>query len=166
MATPTNLPAAFSSGAVLTAAQQNALRGAFRVLQVVYGSTTTEVNNATSTFADTTLTASITPQSSSSKVLVMVSQNGCFKNNANSQNRMVIRILRDATNIGQNGSLFLYTDTATGNGGSFSMSVLDTPATISATTYKTQFQNPANTSGISVQENSARSTMILMEISA
>jgi hypothetical protein len=31
MATPTNLPASFVSGAILTAAQQNDLRGAFRV---------------------------------------------------------------------------------------------------------------------------------------
>jgi hypothetical protein len=33
MATPTNLPATFVAGNVLTAAQQNGLRGAFRVLQ-------------------------------------------------------------------------------------------------------------------------------------
>ena len=41
MATPTNLPASFVAGAILTAAQQNDLRGAFRVLQVVQGTTTT-----------------------------------------------------------------------------------------------------------------------------
>ena len=35
MATPTTLPASFTAGQVLTAAQMNDLRGAFRVLQVV-----------------------------------------------------------------------------------------------------------------------------------
>jgi hypothetical protein len=167
MATPTNLPASFVTGAVLTAAQQNDLRGAFRVLQVIYGSTTTATTNNTSTFADTTLTASITPQSTSSKVLVMVSQNGCFKNSANSENRMNIRLMRGATNIGKvSGDLFLYTNTADSNGGAASISVLDTPATTSATTYKTQFSNPNNTAAVIVQEGSALSTMVLMEISA
>jgi len=166
MATPTNLPAAFSTAQVLTAAQQNALRGAFRVLQVIYGTTTTETTNSTSTFADTTLTASITPQSVDSKVLVMVSQNGLFKQATNSQNRIKVRVMRGATNIGENGNLYLYTDTATGNGGSYSISILDSPATTSATTYKTQFQNPANVAAVLTQENSARSTIVLMEISA
>jgi hypothetical protein len=35
MATPTTLPASFVAGNILTAAQLNNLRGAFRVLQVV-----------------------------------------------------------------------------------------------------------------------------------
>jgi hypothetical protein len=166
MATPTNLPAAQTTGNVLTAAYVNDLRGAFRVLQVIYGTTTTETSNSTSTFADTTLTASITPQSTSSKVLVMVSQNGLFKQATDSQNRIKVRVMRGATNIGENGNLFLYTDTAIGNGGSYSISILDNPATTSATTYKTQFQNPANVAAVITQENSARSTIILMEISA
>ena len=167
MATPTNLPASQTTGNVLTAAYVNDLRGAFRVLQVVYGSTSTATTNNTSTFADTSLTASITPQSSSSKVLVMVSQNGCFKNSANSENRMNIRLMRGATNIAKvSGDLFLYTNTADSNGASASISFLDTPATTSATTYKTQFSNPNNTAAVIVQEGSAVSTIVLMEISA
>ena len=167
MATPTNLPASQTTGNVLTAAYVNDLRGAFRVLQVIYGTTTTQVTNNTNVYADTTLTASITPQSTSSKVLVMVSQNGCFKTSANAENRMNVRVLRGATNIGDaTGNLFLYTSSAIGNGGALSISILDTPATTSATTYKTQFQNPNNTAGVLVQENSARSTIILMEVSA
>ena len=167
MATPTNLPASQTTGNVLTAAYVNDLRGAFRVLQVVYGSTTTQVTNNTDVYADTTLTASITPQSTNSKVLVMVSQNGCFKTSSNSENRMNVRVLRGATNIGNaTGNLFLYTGSAIGNGGALSISILDTPATTSATTYKTQLQNPNNTAGVLVQENSAQSTIILMEVSA
>jgi hypothetical protein len=167
MATPTNLPASFTVGQVLTANAMDGLRGAFRVLQVVYGSTSTATTNATSTFADTTLTATITPQATSSKVLVLVSQNGCFKNNSNAENRMNVRLLRGATVIAKiSGDLFLYTNTAISNGGAASVSFLDDPATTSATTYKTQFQNPNNTSGVIVQEGSSVSTMILMEISA
>lgn len=137
------------------------------VLQVVYGSTTTSTQNNTSTYADTTLTATITPKSSSSKVLVMVSQNGLYKQSANAENRIKIIVLRGSTNIGQmGGDLLLYTGTAIGNGGSASISILDEPATTSATTYKTQFMNPNNTAGVFVQENSGRSTIVLMEIAA
>ena len=167
MATPTNLPASQTTGNVLTAAYVNDLRGSFRVLQVIYGSTSTATTNNTSTFADTTLTATITPQSSSSKVLVMVSQNGCFKSSANSENRMNLRLVRTATTIAKmSGDLFLYTGNAESNGASASISYLDSPATTSATTYKTTFCNPNNTAACIVQEGSAVSTMILMEISA
>lgn len=165
MATPTNLPASFVTGAVLTAAQQNDLRGAFRVLQVVYAGTTTNVSNSTNVFVDTTLTATITPQFSSSKILVMVAQQ-CFKNNANAENRIELRTFRGATQIATTGGLFLYTGTADFGQNTYSLCVLDTPATTSATTYKTQFQNPNNTAEVQVQVNSALSTIILMEISA
>jgi len=167
MATPTNLPASQTTGNVLTAAYVNDLRGSFRVLQVIYGSTSTATTNNTSTFADTTLTASITPQSSSSKVLVMVSQNGCFKSSANAENRMNIRLVRGATTLAKmSGDLFLYTGNAESNGASASISYLDNPATTSATTYKTTFMNPNNTAACIVQEGSAVSTIVLMEISA
>ena len=71
MATPTNLPAAFTVGQVATAAQMNDLRGAFRILQVIQGTTSTRTSSSTTTYADTTLSASITPTSSSSKILVI-----------------------------------------------------------------------------------------------
>jgi hypothetical protein len=167
MATPTNLPAAQTTGNVLTAAYVNDLRGAFRVLQVVYASTSTATTNITSTFADTTLTASITPQSTSNKVLVLVSQNGCFKSSADAENRMNLRLLRGATNIAaMSGALFLYTGSAISNGAAASISLLDSPASVASVTYKTQFMNPNNTASVIVQEGSAVSTMVLLEISA
>jgi hypothetical protein len=165
MATPTTLPGDFTPGQVLTAGEMDALRGAFRVLQVVYGSTTTEVTNNTNVMADTTLTATITPQATSSKVLVIIAQQA-FKNNANAENRMQINTLRNATQIATTGSLFLYTSTADFGQNTYSLCLLDTPATTSATTYKTQFNNPNNTASARTQINNALSTIILMEISA
>ena len=167
MATPTALPATFVASTVLPASDLNLLRGSFRILQVLMASSATSTTNTTSTFADTTLTLAITPQYSSSKVLVMISQNGCYKTNGNSENRMNIRLMRDATNIAKvSGDLFLYTNTAQGNGGAASISLLDSPATTSAVTYKTQFMNPQNVSGVIVQEGSANSTIVLLEVSA
>ena len=166
MATPTTLPATFVSGDVLTATQMNNLRGAFRVLQVIYGETTTAVDSSSTTYADTGLTATITPSSTSSKVLVLVNQNGLRKSPGNTENAINIRVLRGATQINQN-LLIGYTNSLLDlRSGSFSVSILDSPATTSATTYKTTFSNNSATAVVTVQQDSSRSTMILMEISA
>jgi hypothetical protein len=133
------------------------------ILQTVYGGTTTNVSNNTNTFADTTLTATITPKSTSSKVLVMIAQQA-FKSNANAENRLEIKTLRGATQIATTGSLFLYSGVADYMQSTYSLCVLDNPATTSATTYKTQFQNPNNTASVQVQTNSSLSTIILQEI--
>jgi hypothetical protein len=97
MATPTTLPASFVAGSILTAAELNDLRGAFRVLQVVNATTSTTTSNSTSTYADTSLTATITPTSTSSKILVFVNQAGCGKETNNVY--LQLRLLRDASEI-------------------------------------------------------------------
>ena len=166
MATPTNLPASFSSGAVLTATQQNALRGAFRILQVVQGTTSTITSSSTSAYADTTLTATITPQSATSKILVMVSHGTVSKSNANIFNGVMLRLVRGATTIANFGAYIGFTATALDNTGSCSTVYLDSPATTSATTYKTQFSNNAAAASVTVQTNSSLSTITLLEVSA
>lgn len=167
MATPTNLPATFTTGAVLTAAQMNDLRGAFRILQVVSASTATEATNSTNVFADTGLSATITPQSTTSTVLVLVNQNGCNKRSGNSTSHIVLRLLRGASEIATLDSGGGYTGTSSDLFfGGVGAAYLDSPATTSATTYKTQFRNNPNAYGVQVQANSSRSTITLMEISA
>jgi hypothetical protein len=164
MATPTNLPASFVSGAILTAAQQNDLRGAFRVLQVVSASTTTVTNNATTTFVDTALSASITPQSATNKVLC-ITFNACAKSADNALNGVKLQVLRGATVI--NTYRFgLYTNTAVIQIGSLDMIVLDSPATTSATTYKVQIANENASNIAQYAPNNTQSTIVLMEISA
>ena len=166
MATPTNLPAAFSSGAVLTAAQQNALRGAFRILQVVQGTTTTVTSNSTTTYSDTTLTATITPQSATSKILVMVSHGTIFRSNGNVFNGVNLRLVRGASVISTFGAGIGYTGTAIDLTSSCSTVYLDSPATTSATIYKTQFSNNAAAALAQVQTSSSTSTITLLEVSA
>lgn len=165
MATATNLPASFVSGAILTADQMNNLRGAFRVLQVVAGSTSTQVVSDTTTPVDTGLTATITPQSTSNKILVCISQNGLLKITGNTS--MALSVFRGGTNIGTilgQGGQTQNTDT-NGFGGVSSM-ILDSPATTSATTYKTSFYSVANIPTVAVQHTNIVSTIVLMEISA
>jgi hypothetical protein len=167
MATPTNLPATFTVGQTLTAAQVNGLRGAFRILQVVYGATSLSTTNSTSTFISTNLSASITPQSTTSKILVCVFQNGVVKSAGNSQSHIALQVLRSGTNIGQISSTSLYTNSNTElRIGTISAMILDSPATLSAVTYSTQFMNPANAAQIGVQFASDVSTIVLCEVSA
>jgi hypothetical protein len=146
--------------------------GGGKLLQVVNVTYGTETTSSSSTYADTGLTATITPSSATSKVLVIVTQQGVQKNAANALNAVDLRLLRGATSILTMGDYNASTGTALNlNIGSVSASYLDSPATTSATTYKTQFRNPNNTATVRVQSydtaaGSALSTITLMEIGA
>ena len=161
MATPTNLPASFVTGNVLTAAQMNNLRGAFRILQVVTATYATAVTSTSATYVDSGLTANITPQSTSSLILAFYSENvyssaattGCG-----------IRLVRDVTVL-ETKIDYCY-GTASGLLANHGMWYLDSPATTSALTYKTQFNRTTGAGTVFVQPNNNPSSLILMEISA
>ncbi len=137
-----------------------------KVLQVVYGSHGTQASNNTATFTDTGLTATITPSLNTSKVLVLVSQNGCLKENNNANNAVGLRLLRDSTDLGNFAVALTFTGVAEKNTGAASFGYLDTPSTTSALTYKTQFKNDFNGTGVLVQHASAVSSIVLLEIGA
>ena len=125
----------------------------------------TIASNATGTFADTGLTATITPKFATSKILVLVDQNGVGKSAANAGNGVDIRLVRNGSQIVYMNYYAAYTGTAIANNvGSVSTNYLDSPATTSATTYKTQFLNPNNSATAYVQNSSETSTITLMEI--
>lgn len=136
-----------------------------KVLQVVAAYTTTATTSATSTFIDTTLTANITPSSTSSKVLILVSQNGLVKSNANASTGMSLRLLRGGTNLITFAYELLQTNTTINNKGSASTGYLDSPATTSSTTYKTQMASTSNNANVTANENGT-SSIILIEIGA
>lgn len=147
MATPTTLPDAFTSGQVLTAAEMNALRGAFRILQVV-STTKTDTFSASlagsSTISVTGLAVTITPTSATSNVLVSWDITGT----TDGARGAYVIIDRGGTSIGigdtagsrslVTGSGVTYSPTMmTGSAGSH----LDSPATTSPTTYTVQLFN-------------------------
>ena len=138
--------------------------GGGKVLQVVAATTTTNTSNSTSTFADTNLTATITPTLNTSKILVLVNQNGCTKNVAHANNALHIQVLRGATQIGITVNVGQTTTALRFDGMSVGFSILDAPATTSATTYKTQFKNDNNGASVSVQQFNDTSTIVLLEI--
>ncbi len=134
------------------------------VLQVVSASTSTVVTNSTTTYADTGLTATITPKFNTSKILVLVSQS-CFKSNGNLNNAVNIKLFRGATDFGRIVYAQGYTGTTIENYGQPATQYLDSPATTSSTTYKTQFANNAAAALVSVQPDSiGLSNITLMEI--
>lgn len=140
--------------------------GSPKVIQVVQGQTSTNVTMSSSTPVDTGLTATITPKFSTSKVLVMVTQNGVYKSNGNAGNYVALNLQRNGGNI-MNWYQGAFTNTAIENiAGSAAINYIDSPATTSATTYKTQIWNPNNTANVAVQVNGMVSTITLIEIGA
>jgi hypothetical protein len=140
--------------------------GGGKVLQVIMATTSTEVANSTSTLVDSGITATITPSSASSKVLVLVTM-AVGKTAGNTGNHLIAALLRGATNVISYDAGHLYTGSALILVAERSFNYLDTPATTSATTYKVQFSNSSNNAAIKAQFDSAStSTIILMEIGA
>jgi hypothetical protein len=161
MATPTTLPASFTAGAVLTAAQMNDLRGAFRILQVVSATTTTAAVSASATWITSNLTVSITPQSATSKIFVVINQMG-YHDTAGGNSGY--RLLRGAT------VLQTQLDPIQTSGGPLigfmGFTYLDSPATTSATTYSTEINRRLGAGTFYAQVNSNPANITVFEVSA
>jgi len=173
-----------ANGTVLTADSAEATgmkwaaaAGGGKVLQVVQGTykPTSDITIATSTLTDTNLTATITPSSSSSKILVMVAQHALgYRTYFYSGSKFAL--LRDATQIGDTivsgtNSFEFFAESTTGVGfgikGWYSYTILDSPATTSATTYKIQMAPNTTANSGQVQIFAGfQSNIILMEIGA
>lgn len=138
------------------------------VLQVVQGKTSTVATTTSGTPVDTNLTATITPSSTSNKILVTVHQNGVGKQTTDTT--LQLTLVRGSTTISRFGSNVGYTGNSNTNApGSSSTAFLDSPATTSSVTYKTQMAAfSANGGTVFAQGNigagSAESTITLMEI--
>ena len=142
-----------------------------KVLQVVQGTHATPVSNSTSTYADTGLTASITPISTSNKILVLVNQSYLIQNTTASQAGGSIRLLRDTTRISGGIERYeLYLRAVGSNNrsayGRQTINFLDTPSSTSALTYKTQLARYVSGDSISTSPSSMEASIILMEVSA
>jgi len=139
------------------------------VIQVVQGSTTTSTAIAVTSYTDVTLSASITPTSTSSKILVVVSQAGHVYSNQTSNRWSSMRIMRDTTQvhevtqgIGGRGGLSTGSDRSTS--ASVSLTHLDPPSSASALTYKVQAKISNTDSNYTAQVSNSPSTITLMEI--
>jgi len=158
MATPTNLPAVEVANTTLPASWLNDLRGAFRILQVVTGITNTQTSTGSATYSDAGLSASITPQATTNKILVMAQINYY---NA-STNKANFNLVRGSTQINETNPLG--GDANNIDGGHF-LTLLDSPNTTAATTYKVQFKTNAAATYLRASAT-ATCTIYLIEVSA
>ena len=174
MATPTSLPATFVAGNVLTAAQMNGLRGAFRILQVASTTKLDAFSTTSTSLVDITdLSVSITPSSASNKVLVIANSNLAHSSTAGE----ILQLVRDSTALcvstagsNLNGTFSSNIYNATNNQSEpIAFSFLDSPATTSATTYKLQTRTATGTVYVNRNTNgtyASTSTITVMEVSA
>ena len=151
--------------------------GGGKVLQVVSATTTTYTSVTSTSFTDSGLSASITPSSASSKVLVLVSQSAqvtAFNNSNAGSAAATIALLRTSTQLTA-GRLFIAAampaDNETQIYTTQAFSYLDSPATTSATTYKTQgkIDSTANSRSLGFQRTNTGDTgssIVLLEIGA
>jgi len=135
--------------------------GTGAIVQMVQATDGTNLSSSSTSYVDTGLTASITPSSTSNKVLVLVSM-GAFGADVAGSAGAAIKLLRDSTDLIIHSSMgahptitYIYT-------AGTSFSYLDSPASTSSLTYKTQFKS--NGGENFVTDNASTATITLLEI--
>jgi hypothetical protein len=132
-----------------------------QVVNVIYG---TETSTSSLTFADTGLTATITPTSATSKILVFMTM-PTFKDTNNTNGEF--KLIRGATTIATLANAAKNGSTAGNDIGAVAINYLDSPATTSATTYKVQFASQENNTRVVICRAGGltnQSSITLMEI--
>jgi hypothetical protein len=138
------------------------------VLQVVSAGTSSEVfTTAQNTWVSSGLSATITPSSANSRILILASQNIGMDGGFETDQQVNLSIFRDSTLIF---GVMQFDDLrmnpiadATWRAG---LSFLDSPATTSAVTYTTRgsMRLPASGSTMKMQYSGVPSSMVLLEI--
>ena len=150
-----------------------------KILQVVHASFSTETTIASTSFTDTGLTASITPSSSSNKILVIVSLNLQFSRSTTSASggMKVIRLVSGGSDVsiyeGDPSNPTLGNQMNGHSSGIFSrmnacVNIEDSPNTTSSVAYRVQAaaETTSNNGKVTAQEDSTPSHITLMEIAA
>jgi len=157
-----------NSGA--TALEWGTAGGGGKVLQVVTATTTTAVTVASTTYTDGGLSASITPSSATSKVLVLAQQNLYVTRDPADRAFAKAQLVRGASSLFASTYFFgTRSSSATREAvGTFAITWLDSPSTTSATTYKVQIAcvDTANFGEVKGQYGSSASSIVLLEIGA
>lgn len=141
-----------------------------KILQVVSATYATEVSSTNSSaWTDTGLSLAITPSSTSSKVLFIISQQA-FVTRASSLARGLFRVLNTETGVAVYDSAnhtiaMQQTGSDLAHSTMLIFSGVHSPSTTSARTYKTQILPEASTT-IKAQQNNHPSTITLLEVGA
>jgi hypothetical protein len=144
-----------------------------KVLQVVQATYNSATTIASTTMTDTGLSVTITPTSATSNILILVSQQIKWFRNITAVGGG-FRLMRGATEVfvgyNSNNDAFALSNTVSEAiyNGYWPLNYLDSPATTSATTYKTQARvaSTANSGAATAQLGSTVSSIIALEIGA
>jgi hypothetical protein len=135
-----------------------------KVIQVVTAASTSNKSTTSTSYVDTNLSASITPSSSSNKILVLV-QGQMYISTDGGQ--AITTLLRDTTNLGNSArGMMQHSDFEDRFQANASMIYLDSPSTTSSTTYKVQIKVYSGSHTIYFGVDSTPQTMTLLEITA
>ena len=133
------------------------------VVQVVEGSNTASISTSADAYTSSGLSASITPSSTSSKILVFANFVG---QTAVSDGRLSTTIYRDSTNLGTgalSGIGYLHAPSGT-HLGMIPTLILDTPNSASSITYTVYFRSGAAVGTVSIRNDVNIGKITLMEI--
>lgn len=167
-----------TNGQILTADSSTATgvkwatpAGGGKILQVVNATQTTQQSITSTSPVDTNISASITPSSASSKVLVQITL-PIYLDGTGTAMSAGGRLLRGATTIADYSTYSfsgIFIGTAAGTGltvyDTVTLTWLDSPATTSATTYKLQAQVSSGDT-LYIAASSIPTSIILMEVAA
>ena len=165
---PTTITGTDGVSQVQTGAVESGDLPAGSVIQVVQeeflGANTGEIVTNSTSYVDSNISASITPQFTTSKILICCVLGGTFK--AQSDTSLVTNISRGTTQLFE--TVGLYTNSSEFlAGSSTTMIFLDTPSTVSPVAYKIQFKS-ANGGNVVINGNlfgnQGNSNITLMEI--
>jgi len=134
------------------------------VLQVKNTSAAHTATTTSSSYADTGLTMDITPTSSSSKILIFVNHQIAYDSSQGTA--AAFQMLRNGTGIGVWTTALGYSSFATMYGIYAPWTYLDSPATTSTVTYKTQFRRTNGSGTVYAGINNVPTSFTLIEISA
>lgn len=126
-----------------------------RVLQVVNGISTARVTNNTATWVSTNTSATITPTSATSKIMVMVTHPISMYGTAGGTG-MGMRIKRNSTvvwNTPSNTSPYVLYYTTGSSSFTYSIDYMDSPALNTAITYSTEFASQGSTFAMNSNAN-------------
>jgi hypothetical protein len=140
----------------------SALTGVGKILQVVYAENGTSTSTTSSTYQDTNVTATITPSSASSKILIVL---GIHISTVSSNAYASFLIKRNSTSIYTSGSEVMYVSTIDQYRTTHGITYLDSPSTTSATTYTIGIRSSFGTTTVEVNRG-GKSTITLMEVAA
>jgi hypothetical protein len=160
------------SGTILTTASsgQSIPKAALptgSVLQVIQATTSSIITTNSTSFVTSGLSLSITPTSSTSKVLVMLIGGGAYNGAAGAS--VYTTIYRGSTDLGYStyGLERLYSGSSTAILSPHSAMVLDSPSTTSSTTYTAYFKSSSGGATVNFSYNDGGiTTLIAMEIAA